>query len=96
MQAKNLETQAGARGEELQEKYGLHEAHRTLLPPGERNARSIKARGSAGMGVRAPWSCRLDGFLLGACWALSGAVVALEPGELPAFLPDAGPALRVC
>ncbi|CAE7209292.1 ANKRD50 [Symbiodinium natans] len=28
--------------EELQKKYGLHEAHRALLPPGERNARSIK------------------------------------------------------
>ncbi|CAE7526635.1 ANKRD50 [Symbiodinium natans] len=30
------------KSEELQKKYGLHEAHRALLPPGERNARSIK------------------------------------------------------
>ena len=32
-------------GEELQKKYGLHDAHKALLPPGDRNARSVKAAG---------------------------------------------------
>ena len=30
-------------GLKLEEKYGLHAAHQALLPPGDRNARSVKA-----------------------------------------------------
>ena len=97
-----------ARGEELQKKYGLHEAHRALLPPGERNARSIKAArgGSGGRGSPNRLSKGSEGGIVQLlqqevvlclpAWHSQSMVWALEPGELPAILPDAARALQVC
>ena len=42
----DLKLKSSCSGQNLQEKYGLHDAHKALLPPGERNARSVKAVGS--------------------------------------------------
>ena len=68
-------------GKDLQEKYGLHDALKALLPKGERTARSVKAAG------RRAWVS------LPACSKNSS---VWDADQLPALSPDVERAHPVC